>query len=283
MPNYLIYPFREMRITQNYNGTTSHIQHTLGTTKDYPNDEGGHDQGRDWMYCPCDEMVIKRIYGVGNQGVNTIWLESTSKVLFADGVTDYACMLAEHANDDDLRKLREGQKFRRKDPICREGMDGASGNHIHYSIGRGKFSGNGWTSVLVKYKGKTYTKYVLTTTGGAIKPEKAFWIDPNFTKIVSSAGLSFKTLPVAKYKTGKYKVVEKAPVRKEPSTKSPKLTFRFFTEGAREQIKSLSNNKAKDYFVPGVVFTASEVKENDNHWWGKCPSGWVCLEHCKKV
>lgn len=31
MPNFLIYPFREMRITQNYNGTTSN----QGSASDY--------------------------------------------------------------------------------------------------------------------------------------------------------------------------------------------------------------------------------------------------------
>ena len=277
MPNYLIYPFREMRITQNYDGKTSHAPHNTGNPKDFPIDEGCKDGGRDWMYCPCDEMVITRIYGVGNKGVNTIWLQSTKEVDFACGIHAFATMLATHPIDSDLKRLKLGQKFKRFDKICQEGTDGASGNHIHLSVATGKMIGTGWEP---NSKGK----YVITTTGVALRPEQAFFVDPSFTKILSSGGIKgFRNLPQPKYTTGKYKVVEKAPVRKEPSTKAPKLTFRFFTEGAREQIKSLSNNKAKDYFVPGVVFTASEVKENDNHWWGKCPSGWVCLEHCKKV
>lgn len=278
MSNYLTYPFKTMRITQNYLGRTSHYPHTVGTPRDYPIDEGCSDTGRDWMYCPCDEMVIKRIYGVENRGVNTIWLESTSRVTFANGDYDYCTMLATHAEDDDLKKLRVGQKFKHGDKICREGTDGASGNHIHLSVGKGKIKGNGWTQ-------NTKGKYVLTTTGGTVKPEQAFFIDPYFTKVLSSGGLSFKTLPTKKdkYPVGEYKVVENAFVRSGASTSYPKKKYTMFTEGAREQIKSLNNGKAANYFVPGVEFTAKKVTYDGSHYWGECPSGWVCLEHCKKI
>lgn len=278
MSEYLTYPFRTMRITQNYNGSTSHYGHSHGTPCDYPVDEGCSDTGRDWMYCPCDEVVVKRIYGVGNRGVNTIWLESTSKVVFADGTTDYMTMLATHPNDDDLKKLHEGQKFKHLDKICREGTDGASGNHIHLSVGKGKMKGNGWTQ-------NSNGKYVLTTTGGAIKPEQAFWVDPYFTRIISSGGLTFKKLPTIKdkYPVGEYRVFENAFVRSGAGTSYPKKKFTMFTEGAREQIKSLNKGKAANYFVPGVEFTAKKVTYDGSHYWGECPSGWVCLEHCQKI
>ena len=278
MPNYLIYPFKTMRITQTYYGKTSHYPHTQGIPKDYPLDEGCTDTGRDWMFCPCDEVVVKRIYGVGNRGVNTIWLESTSKVVFADGSVDYMTMLATHPNDDDLRKIKEGQKFKHLDKICREGTDGASGNHIHLSVGKGKMKGNGW---IQNSKGK----YVLTTTGGTLKPEQAFFVDPYFTKIISSGGLTFKKLPTVKdkYPVGEYKVVENAPVREGPSTKEKKLKFKDFTKNAQQQIKKHNKNEPADYFVAGMEFTASKVTYDGKHYWGECPSGWICLEHCKKV
>lgn len=274
MENYLIYPFKVMRITQTYLGRTSHCPHTIGTPRDYPIDEGCSDTGRDWMYCPCDEMVVKRIYGVGNRGVNTIWLESTSKVVFADGSVDYCTMLATHPNDDDLRKLSVRQVFHSDDKICREGTDGASGNHIHLSVGKGKMKGNGWTQ-------NTKGKYVLTTTGGAIKPEDAFYIDPKFTKIVNSAGLKFKELP--RYTTGEYRVIDKVHVRADPKASAPTKTFIVFTANAREQIKSLNKGKAANYFVKGVEFTATKVASDGKYHFGLCPSGWVCLEHCKKI
>ena len=46
MPNYLTYPAQTMRITQSYDGTTSHLPHMTGSPKEYALDEGGRDGGR---------------------------------------------------------------------------------------------------------------------------------------------------------------------------------------------------------------------------------------------
>ena len=277
MPNYLTYPCKVMRITQNYSGRTSHYNHLTGKPSDYSVDEACTDSGRDWIYCGCDELKVIRITGTrDSHKTNSMWLTSTTKCDLANGKKSVVTLHFVHPNDDDLNKLREGQVFHRGDKICREGNDGSSSNHLHMAVGLGVITNNGWVQ-------NTKGKWVLTTTDGPIKPEDAFYIDTSFTKVLSSGGIKFKNLPKAKYTTGKYRVIEKAPVRQKPDTSSPKLTFIHFTEGAREQIKSLTGNKAKDYFVPGVVFTASKVKENDGHWWGECPSGWVCLEHCKKI
>ena len=212
--NYLIYPCKALRITQSYTGTTSHLPHTTGSPKDYPWDEGCTDSGRDWCYCPCDEMVVKRIYGVGTAGTNTLWLESTSKVIFADGTKDYFTLLITHPNDDDLKKIKVGQKFARKEPICREGNDGASGYHFHFSGGKGKFNGNGWLK-------NSKNKYVLDATGKEDKPENLFFIDNSFTKILNTKALKFKDLPV--YTTGTYKVaVATLIVRSGPSKENEK-------------------------------------------------------------
>lgn len=187
MSNYLIYPLKVMRITQTYTGTTSHKGHTTGSPKDYPIDDGGSDTGRDWLYAPCDEVKVIRIYGVGNGGTNTIWLESSAKVNFADGTSDIFSMQVTHPNDDDLSKIKVGQKFKRGEKICREGSDGATGNHLHLSVGKGKITGNGWTL-------NSNDKYVLTTHNGSYKPEQLFLIDPSFTKILDKKGLPFKNL-----------------------------------------------------------------------------------------
>ena len=186
--NYLTYPFKTMRITQSYTGTTSHKPHTTGYPKDYPLDEGGKDGGRDAFHCPCDELKIVRIYGVGNGGTNTIWVESTTPVYFADGTSNYTCGQITHPNDSDIRDLKVGQKFKRGEVICYEGTDGATGNHIHFSFGKGKYKGSGWTR-------NTKGKYVLTTTSGAYKPEQLFYVDKSFTKIANSRGLPFKDMP----------------------------------------------------------------------------------------
>lgn len=285
MANYLTYPFKTMRITQNYNGTTSHRPHVTGKPCDYPIDEGGADTGRDWFYCPCDEIKIMKIYGVGNSGVNTMWIQSTSKVNFADGTSDYFCAQLTHMNDSDLRRLKVGQTFKRGQPVCQEGIDGASGNHIHMSVGKGTMSGSGWTQ-------NTNRKWVLITTKGPIKPEQAFFVDEKFTKIASSAGLTFKKLSAAtsskktgtattsaKYKLGDYKTTNDLNVRRNASTLYPRLKFDKFTENAQKAVKKLNGGQPADYFPKGMEVTISEIKGD----WGKCPSGWLNLKYCKKI
>lgn len=186
MKNYLTYPCKVMNITQGYNGTASHKPHTTGSPKDYPWDEACGDTKRSPMYCPCDEMTIKRI---STAGTNTIWLESTSKVFFADGTEDYVTLMVTHPNDSDIEGLKVGQKFVRGERICYEGTDGnATGNHFHFSVGKGKVKNSGWVE-------NSNGKWVLICTGGTYKPEALIYIDPKFTTIKKSNGLKFKELP----------------------------------------------------------------------------------------
>lgn len=270
--NYMIYPCKTMRITQSYRGRTSHLPHCVGTPADYPFDEGCSDTGRDYIYCPCDEMKVVRIYGVGNSGTNTIWLTSTSKAVLANGKKAYVTMLITHSEDSDLKALKKGQTFRRKEKICREGKDGATAYHFHLSAATGKIKGNGWVR-------NSLGKWVLTTTGGTLPPEKVFFIDKGFTRVKDTAGLDFSYLPEKeKYLPGLYKVTgaELLRVRKKPSVLSARLKFSDLTDSAKSQIISLGGKQA-DGYVKGVLFTVTQVKDN----WGKTPSGWVCLDYCE--
>jgi hypothetical protein len=176
-----------MNITQGYVGNYSHEPHATGTPKDYPWDEACGNTGRSPMYCPCDEMKIKRIY---TKETNTLWLESTTKVNLADGTYDYVTLMVTHPNDSDIKRLSKGQKFKRGDLICYEGTDGnATGNHFHFAVGKGKYLGTGWAK-------NTKGKWVLTCTGGAKKPEEMFYIDKAFTTLVKKTqGIKFKNLP----------------------------------------------------------------------------------------
>lgn len=282
--NYLTYPFKTMRITQNYTGTTSHKPHSTGRPADYPVDEGGKDGGRDAFYCTCDEIEIVRVYGVGNRGTNTFWMQSTSPVDCADGTTDYICAQITHPNDSDIKDLKAGQKFKRGQIICYEGTDGASGNHIHMSFAKGKISGSGWVK---NNKGK----WVLTTTGKTCKPEKLFFIDKSFTKVVNTKGLTFKELPKeepapkkeskGKYTTGNYKVTKAdlLRVRTGAGTIHSYKKFDKLSTSAQTKIKKLNNNKPADGYVRNLTFTVVEVKGK----WGKTGSGWVCLDYCSKI
>lgn len=276
MSDYLTYPCKVMRITQRYDGQTSHLRHMTGNPKDYSLDEGCTDGGRDWIYCSCDALKVIRITGTrDSKRTNAIWLTSTSEVALANGKKSIVTLQFVHPNDDDLLKIKEGHIFHRGDKICREGNDGASGIHLHVAVGLGFVVGNGWIQ-------NSKCAWVLTTTGGAIKPEDAFYIDPKFTKVVDSAGLKFKKLPTEKYPKGTYEVTAKlAPVRKGAGTVYDKKRFKQLTPNAQAQILKHNKGKEANGLVKGCEFTASEVLYDGKYYWGRCPSGWVCLVHCK--
>ena len=247
--NYAVYPCKIMRVTQNYNGKTSHKPHTTGAPKDYPIDEGCSDAGKEYIYCPCDEMKIKRIYGVGTKGTNTIWLESTEKVDFADGTKDFLTLMIIHPDDIDIKGLKVGDIFKRKEKITREGTDGATGNHLHISAGKGKMKGNGW---IRNSKGK----WVLTTSNAAAKPEDVFYIDTDFTKVISKGSINFRKLP-DKYTSGYYKV-----------------------DTAVLNVRSGAGTyyKKKGVLVKGRKVKITKVKGN----WGQyAENRWVCLDYCR--
>ena len=273
MNNYLIYPCNTMRITQNYKGKTSHLPHTQGTPKDYPIDDGCSDTGKDYIFCPCDSMTVRRIYGVGENGTNTVWLQSDKKVSFADGTRDYFTMLIAHPDDKDLKRLYAGQKFNRKEKICREGKDGATANHLHISGGKGKIQGNGWVK-------NTKSKWVLTVTGNTEKPENLFFIDTDFTKVLSVGGLNFRRLKDVDedYPKGTYKVnCDLLYVRKGPSTKYAKKAFSELSPLAQKKILTLTDGQEKNGYVRGLSFLVYEVRSG----WGRTPSGWVSLRYCE--
>lgn len=278
--NYCVYPCEILRITQTYMGTTSHYPHTVGSVKDYPFDEGCKDSGRSWLLCPCDEIKVVKIYGVGNGGTNTIWLVSTTQCYFPDGTKGYLVLLVTHPDDDDLRKLKVGQTFKRGEKICREGKDGATANHFHISAGKGKMKGTGWAK-------NARGKWVLTATGGTFKPEKIFYIDPKITTVVNTLGLNFKTLPKStakkssKYTIGNYKVsrANVLKVRTGAGADYPALTYSQLTDSAKNKILAQNNGKAANGYVKGMSFTVKKVVGN----WGKTASGWVHLGYCKKI
>ena len=249
--NYLTYPCKVMKITQNYNGKTSHYPHTVGNYRDYPIDEGCGDTGKDPIFCPCDEMVVKRVYGVGTRGTNTVWLESTTKVHFADGTRDYFTMLITHPDDKDLRGVVAGRRYKRWEQITFEGKDGATANHLHISGGKGKYRGNGW---LCNSRGK----YVLNCTGGAYKPEKLFFIDPKYTRVISKGGLVFKELP-NEYDKGNY-IVDTSVLR-------------------------IRKGAGTNFAQVGVLAKGKKVKilDVDGVWGRYAKDKWISLEYCKKA
>lgn len=254
MANELIYPFHIMRITQRYDGTTSHLPHMTGTPKEYALDEGGSDTGRDWVFCPCDKMKVVKLTGVRKPGTNAVYLTSTSPVKLANGKSSIVTLQLVHPNDDDLIKLKDGQIFRRGEKICREGNDGATGYHVHMAVGLGTIIGTGWQK-------NSKSRWVLVTTGGAIKPEDAFYIDPSFTTVKGAAGISFKKLSDKKADVVVYKTIANLKIRSAAGTK----------------------NTVVGQYAKGTKVSVSETGTVNGVKWGKTKDGWICLKYAKKV
>lgn len=84
--------------------------------------------------------TIKRIY----KNCNAVWLQSNEKVKYADGTKDYMTIMTIH--DNDVSNLKVGQVIKQGEEYYHPGVKGnVTGSHIHLAIGKGKFTGNGWT------------------------------------------------------------------------------------------------------------------------------------------
>jgi hypothetical protein len=160
-------------------------------------------------------------------------------------------MLITHPDDVNLKGIAVGKRYKRGDKITLEGKDGATANHFHISGGKGKTKGNGW---LCNSRGK----YVLTTTGGTFKPEKLFFIDPKFTKVMSKGGIAFKNLP-DEYTVGTYKV--------------------------NTAVLNVRKGAGTNFAVATTLIKGKKIKvvEVDGIWGRYAKNKWVSLEYCKKV
>lgn len=124
MMNYL-------NVTQKGGGEFSH-------RGDKALDLAGKDSGIDSLKAPFTGR-IKKIYSNGN----AVWLESLEKVKYADGTVDYMTVLTMH--DNDVSNLKVGDIIKQGEVYYNEGTNGfATGNHIHLTVGKGKFTGSGW-------------------------------------------------------------------------------------------------------------------------------------------
>ena len=185
--NYLTYPLKVMNITQRYNDNYTHKRHSEGNLKDYPIDDACGSGNNSYFYCPCDEMVVKKVYGVGLRASNTVWLESTTPVI-TPTFTDYITIMIVHPEDKDLKNVYVGRKYQRNEVLFPKGADGfATGPHFHITLGRGKMSGSGWAK-------NNLGLWILKTTGYNIKPEHGMFIDKNFTTIKNTRNIEFLSL-----------------------------------------------------------------------------------------
>ena len=224
-----------MRITQNYNGKTSHYNHSHGNPKDYPIDCAGVDGGQSAYFLPVD-MKVTAIKGMSSGVTNTIWLVTTEKVE-TPTFTDYVWMTLTHWNDGSVTsKFKTGQIIKAGTIVAYEGKDGATANHLHVVCGRG--TAKTWVE---NNKGSWVIK------GNSLPPEQVMYINDDFTKCMSSGGLVFKSMPTVEY----YKKCSSKYISIVDALKSIKVNSSF----------SYRSKIAKANSIKGYIGLASQNKK----------------------
>jgi len=253
--NYMIYPMKYMRITCNY-AEGSHKGHNVDVTDnniDYPIDDAGKDTGCDSIYCPCDEMKVVAIRGVGNSNVtNTVWLVSTTPVI-SPSFVDNAFMTLTHANDDDIKNLYIGKIFKRGEVICHEGKDGASANHIHIVAGKG-YSDN-WIE-------NSNKKWVIK--GDSLRPEDVFFIDRAFTKVLDNNGMNFE-----------YLEEENVDIIGNPVSRNTKVDQVEVLIDNLNLRQSYSITSKRIGYIKKGIYNVKNIKNNEGYTWYNIENYWI--------
>lgn len=252
MINYMIYPLKNMRITCRYD-EGSHRGHNVDVSdyKDYPIDDAGLDTGKDSIYCPCDEMKVVAIRGIGQNNItNTVWLVSTSKVI-TPTFNDIVFMTLTHSNDSDLKDVYVGKIYKRGDIICHEGTDGNVANHIHIVCGRG--ISNTWIE-------NTNHKWVIK--GDSKKPEDIFFIDKKFTQVINDGKLNWKYLNEI--------AIIGTPVERNKDVDQVEVLI----DNLNLRESYAINSKKLGYIKKGI-YNVLAIKENDGYTWFKVDNYWI--------
>ena len=142
-----------------------------------------------------------------------------------------------------------------------------TGRHLHFDL---SISGN----AVSKYGGfynsnqnRTYFDPLPYLTGAKALP------------ISSTSSSSAPSKPL----TGSYVVREAVNVRKGAGTNFDRVYYSQFTANAKSQVKKLDKS-CPDHFPAGIKLTIKEVKQAANGvWWGKCPSGWICMNYLRQA
>lgn len=192
--NYFTFGMKTMRVTQNYNGTTSHKFHWYKSKNyaDYPIDIAGNDGGKDIYYATVDMKVVS-IKGIGNGTTNTIWLKATEKCMTPSGeFTPFIALTHWNDNDPYVSKFKVGSVVKAGEPICLEGTDGANANHLHMTCGN---ADKGCGKSLIKNSNGAWV-----SSGYCMKPEQVMFVDREFTtKEAWGGSLVWKNKPQIEY------------------------------------------------------------------------------------
>lgn len=105
------------------------------------------------------------------------------------------------------------------------------------------------------------------------------WVCLDYTDYKKSSSSSSSSSSSKKYTTGRYEVTATVlNVRTGPGTNYSYKKYSQLTSNAQKQVLQKCGYKPNG-LCKGVQCDVSEVKNN----WGKIPSGWICLDYCKKI
>ena len=187
---YARYFSKIMKLSLTYNEGNHLPHHNNADYKDYPIDETyGDSKATGTFYAPFDCKVVHKQIATTN-GICFTSLEPVDTPIGKDYVT----FKVVHISLDIMNKIQIDQVFKQGDPICNEYKDSSStGYHNHVTFGLGKLK-NSWLK-------NNRNVGVIQTTNGTYPPEKILYVDPNFTTIKDSRGLTFQNIPSVKLDT----------------------------------------------------------------------------------
>lgn len=241
---------KELNVTQGMNGSYSH-------KGDLAIDIG---KACEYLKAPFTG-VIKRIY----ESCNAVWLESVDKVKYADGTEDYMTLMALH--DNSVTSLYVGKVIKQGEIFYQPGIKGkVTGPHIHMAVGKGKFTGNGWSKnsygnwpINNQYD---ITKALFVHTGVKQTNPMYDWketstlIVDNITKNVERDE-SMEQVEV---------LVEQLRVRKEPNLKGDVLGY------AKKAIYNVLEKKEADGYLWVKIAENQWIATSDKEGWTKLHS-----------
>ncbi len=221
-------------------------------------DIAGKDSGRDDLRAPFTGTV-KRTYS----NCNAVWLESNKKVKYADGTEDYMTLLVCH--DNSITSLPVGKVIKQGDVFYQEGTKGyATGNHIHLTISKGKFTGSGWHQ----------NEYGTWVANNQYSVHKGLFLDSK-TKVINDGGYKW-------VKTDKFTIDEVTPkverddsmeqvevlveqlrVRKEPNLKGEVIGY------AAIGFYNVLDKKEADGYLWVKIADNQWIASNDKDGWTK--------------
>ena len=110
----------------------------------------------------------------------------------------------------------------------------------------------------------------------------AGWICLDYCNKVEASDTPPNKETSSDYTLGNYRTTANLHVRFGPGTNYKIKSYRQLTSNARSQNRRLGNYYYNG-LLRGAVATVSRIVKNGSYYWGKIPSGWICLNYCKKV